>query len=455
MQEMWVKLQAMLQGNQFLSGGVMMAMMYGIMAWCRSLPNRIIDLVRRYFTIEVEIEETDECFLWLVKWLSDHRYSKERARILQVRVLRDRDNPDGLPIPVFVPGIGSHWFFHRGRFISLSHNREGAGGGSHGGAAGGGSQPMSSSLFKRESYVLRVYTRNRQFVIDLFAEAFAANCPSTKEKIRIMQAAYDRWHTIMYRPCRPLSSVVLAEGMAEEIETKINRFKEREQWYLDRHIPWRFGLLLEGPPGGGKSSLAMALAAHFRLDIALLNLRSRGIDDDTLSRVIAALPKDTLLLLEDVDCICPTRRVSVSRPKSSVEGVIAIQGDDEKVSLAGLLNAIDGVPAGEGRVLVMTTNHPERLDSALIRPGRVDLAKHIGAPTADQVYRLTKRFFQEAREEELLEFAESAAAQPKISMAALQNHLITYADIGLSDAITNVAEMASNAEAYRIVEEDD
>lgn len=43
------------------------------------------------------------------------------------------------------------------------------------------------------------------------------------------------------------------------------------------------------------------------------------------------------------------------------------------ISLSGLLNAIDGVSSTEGRILIMTTNNPEELDKALIRPGRVDM----------------------------------------------------------------------------------
>ena len=64
-----------------------------------------------------------------------------------------------------------------------------------------------------------------------------------------------------------------------------------------------------------------------------------------------------MLLIEDVDCVFKTERTTT---------------DQTGVTLSGLLNALDGVSSREGRVLFLTTNHPERLDAALVRPGRVD-----------------------------------------------------------------------------------
>ncbi|KAK5139031.1 hypothetical protein LTR04_003974, partial [Oleoguttula sp. CCFEE 6159] len=61
------------------------------------------------------------------------------------------------------------------------------------------------------------------------------------------------------------------------------------------------------------------------------------------------------------------------------------------ISLSGLLNAIDGVATHEGRVLVMTTNHPEKLDDALIRPGRVDMQVQFGLATRVQTRELFVR----------------------------------------------------------------
>ncbi|EAA31877.3 hypothetical protein GE21DRAFT_7334 [Neurospora crassa] len=64
------------------------------------------------------------------------------------------------------------------------------------------------------------------------------------------------------------------------------------------------------------------------------------------------------------------------------------------ISLSGLLNAIDGVASHEGRVLIMTTNKPEKLDEALLRPGRVDIQIAFLNATQEQVRELFERMYE-------------------------------------------------------------
>jgi chaperone BCS1 len=69
------------------------------------------------------------------------------------------------------------------------------------------------------------------------------------------------------------------------------------------------------------------------------------------------------------------------------------EDERKRISLSGLLNAIDGVASHEGRVLVMTTNKPEKLDDALIRPGRVDLQVAFGNASTKQIEELFVRMY--------------------------------------------------------------
>lgn len=144
-------------------------------------------------------------------------------------------------------------------------------------------------------------------------------------------------------------------------------------WYSDRGIPYQRGYLWHGPPGTGKSSLSLSIAGEFGLDIYVVNLSS--INDKDLSTLFSELPPQCLVLLEDIDAASSKRSEVTdltyddqndrcSSPKKPIR---------EMVSLSTLLNVIDGVGSPKGRVLIMTTNHPERLDDALVRPGRVDM----------------------------------------------------------------------------------
>lgn len=102
------------------------------------------------------------------------------------------------------------------------------------------------------------------------------------------------------------------------------------------------------------------------------------------------------------------------------------------VTFSGFLNALDGVASGEERIVFMTTNHPERLDPALIRPGRVDLAMLIDDATPSQARRLFTRFYADADKSLLAEYTDQLKALlqtemdkgRRISMAALQGLFI-------------------------------
>lgn len=136
--------------------------------------------------------------------------------------------------------------------------------------------------------------------------------------------------------------------------------------------------------GTGKTSLSMALAGHFNLEVYTLSLNARSLTDDALAGLFALLPKRCIVLLEDVDASGVNRGSQEPEPEPEIMNqprrlmldsgfTRPTRPTKSQVSFSGLINAIDGVAAKEGRILIMTTNHRERLDEALIRPGRVDL----------------------------------------------------------------------------------
>ncbi|OAR00671.1 hypothetical protein LLEC1_07374, partial [Akanthomyces lecanii] len=144
------------------------------------------------------------------------------------------------------------------------------------------------------------------------------------------------------------------------------------RWYANRGIPYRRGYLLYGPPGTGKSSLSVALAGYFRMKIYIVSLSSLTATEENLASLFAELPTNCIVLLEDIDTagLSKTREKKEDDDKDGSDSTPPVQG---QLSLSALLNILDGVAAQEGRVLIMTTNHLESLDKALIRPGRVDM----------------------------------------------------------------------------------
>lgn len=213
-----------------------------------------------------------------------------------------------------------------------------------------------------------------------------------------------------------MSSVVLDKGIKERLLTDIKEFLESEKWYAERGIPWRRGYLLYGSPGAGKTSiskacmlwglicrlfitpLVYALAGELDLDIYLVSLSKKGLDDSTLNELITKIPSRSLVLMEDIDAAF-FRGISREGPAfvSDTSPEAESPGQDSlptsAVTLSGLLGAIDGVAAQEGRILFATTNKYTALDPALVRPGRLDL--HVCFENAGkwQVEELFRCFF--------------------------------------------------------------
>jgi len=97
------------------------------------------------------------------------------------------------------------------------------------------------------------------------------------------------------------------------------------------------------------------------------------------------VPPRTIVLLEDADAAFANRRVQ--HDANGYQGA--------NVTFSGLLNALDGVASAEDRILFLTTNHADRLDEALIRPGRVDMTVYLGDASRHQVGHFWDRFYAE------------------------------------------------------------
>ena len=168
------------------------------------------------------------------------------------------------------------------------------------------------------------------------------------------------------------------------------------------------GYLLYGTPGSGKSSLIHALAGELAVDIYVISLSASWMNDSTLTNLMSRIPARSILLLEDLDAAFThsTSRDSDSTgtPEGKKEGPKNKDEDEKKdvkkdvsdqntLSLSGLLNSLDSIQASEGRILFATTNHLERLDPALSRPGRMDVWVEFRNASKHQAEGLFRNFF--------------------------------------------------------------
>ncbi|PLN75593.1 BCS1 N terminal-domain-containing protein [Aspergillus taichungensis] len=324
----------------------------------------------------------------------------------------------------FTPATGRHYFWFRGHLLWFNRVRE-------------ENNPNASFfMLNPERLYISCFGRNPAILKELLVEAQHAYVGRDSKNTVIYRAQRDRsltvdWVRCMARAPRPLSTVVLDATQKQAFVSDIKEYlhPRTRRWYSNRGIPYRRGYLLHGPPGTGKTSLSFAAAGLLGLELYLLNLSSKTLTEDDLMGLFHGLPRRCIVLLEDVDCagITHQRNPDSSSPAKDAPdaassdpptvtdtpaAAVAKDANDSSdskdrkgVSLSGLLNVIDGVAASEGRILIMTTNHINKLDAALLRPGRVDMSIEFGYSAAADIRDLFESMYT-AREEDFHSAAE-------------------------------------------------
>jgi len=163
--------------------------------------------------------------------------------------------------------------------------------------------------------------------------------------------------------------LVLAPETIALLKNDMDSFFEREKWFKEKHLPYRRGYLLHGPPGNGKTSTIKAMLNAHALTAYTLRLSHPRTSDGDLEKMFerALTQKPAVVLFEDLDRFFP----HAGQPQT-------------KVSLQSLLNAIDGIATGSGLIVIATANNPSVLDPAILRrPGRFDRIVKFANPSAE------------------------------------------------------------------------
>ncbi|KAK2461070.1 hypothetical protein APHAL10511_006917 [Amanita phalloides] len=376
------------------------------------------------FFLTAHFSEEDYPYDWLMLWLS-RRPEWQRSREFETTTRSSSfgmsndnsfgdddecDDDDDAPGKVktrvvFQPTFDStHTIYYKSHWLRVRRTRK-----------SDGCEMLSISVVARSNTILK------QLVLQAKKEYEA----EAIHRIQIYFAdSHGSWRWTDSRHKRPMSSIVLNPGVKEMLLNDAKDFLKSEKWYADRGIPFRRGYLLHGVPGSGKSSLIHAIAGELMLDIYVVSLSASWISDATLTTLMGRVPARCILLLEDLDAAF-TR--STSREKSNKEDKEDKDKDSNSnsnansntstngsrrrnkngdqlsdvntLSLSGLLNAIDGVAAAEGRILFATTNHLERLDPALSRPGRMDVWVEFKNASKWQAEALFRNFFPSTEDE--------------------------------------------------------
>ncbi|XP_072957228.1 AAA-ATPase At3g50940-like isoform X2 [Typha angustifolia] len=202
-----------------------------------------------------------------------------------------------------------------------------------------------------------------------------AKCIKEDDKtLKLYMNEGDSWFPIDLHHPSTFDTLAMDPGLKKAVMDDLLRFVKRKEYYKRTGKAWKRGYLLYGPPGTGKSSLIAAMANYLKFDIYDLELTEVGWNS-TLRRLLIGMTNRSILVIEDIDCAVELQRDENEEQTAKSTA----SGGDDKVTLSGLLNFVDGLwsTSGEERIIVFTTNYKERLDPALLRPGRMDMHIHM------------------------------------------------------------------------------
>merc|ERR1711915_186685 len=213
----------------------------------------------------------------------------------------------------------------------------------------------------------------------------------------------------------------------DDIVKRLDFFTNNKDWYKKRGIPYTMGFMFYGDPGCGKTSTIKAIANHTQRHIVSVPLNKIRTAKELLNIFynVRMNYKDIplnqrLYVLEDIDAADLKNVVGERGDKENnkTEDNISTKEDKEdsgidmnllnmlkgssawdkktsRLTLASLLEVLDGVMEMDGRMLIITTNYPEKLDKALIRPGRVDMKVKFGPCTRENIIEMYEHYFEE------------------------------------------------------------
>jgi len=352
----------------------------GVVAYfTRELPSRIYNfataITYKQFTITVNVANDGYVFDYFMKWYEKKGHSNKS------RTLRVEDDYRGIKRFKIGAGLGNHYFMHGRRIFRLTRIEK----------------DLQNSKEVKEKIIITTYGRSRE----PFEELFDTCCPDRKETINslnVYKHASDGWEYFYEQDERNISTVVLREQDTKKLLGHIDTFHKARNWYTKNGIPYRTGILLQGPGGTGKTSIIKALCSHYKKTLYTLSLNN--ISDSGLESALATAPSDCIVLIEDIDAFGVSLTRTGNRKLDRETEIVDTGGDAKEImqaitglSMSGILNSIDGIAGSNGRILIATTNHPEQLDAALVRPGRFDLIMDIGYLVPETFIKMFAKFY--------------------------------------------------------------
>lgn len=349
--------------------------------------------VKQFFIASVTIPAGDPLNRSVSSWVLENVIEPRRLRFHTARTEVGRDLEPGSSLKKsqrsvqYFPHWETAWFWYESKLFSVSRSLKSFESSMNDPTYDGvGGEELSISCLGLSSDPIRKF-------VDACREF-----SDKKTQFYVIIYSRDRygmsWKPKYRKPLRRLETVHFDDSEKHALLTDIRNYLDprTQRLYQSRSMPYRRGYLFYGPPGTGKSSLSTAIAGEFGLDLYEVKVPSIANDAD-LEQMFQEIPPRCIVLLEDIDAVWTQQRHDRHERPINDSDSDRSSNSISNVTLSGLLNVLDGVGSQEGRVVIMTTNHSEQLDPALVRPGRVDFKLYMGNISKRSAEQMFMRMF--------------------------------------------------------------
>jgi len=363
------------QSNQVIAGAISLWGLGVLSYFGRNVPGKTWAIVAKQSTTSMILISSSQAYHNFAIWFYKQGYVN-KARKLKVSSGRWGDDE-----AVKMIGYGNHFFFYRWVPMKVDMRKI----------------DNTISTMERDEITLTILGRSHKFFDSLFEE-IKKEARAPKNKIRVYKFNKDYWRKVTDQTKRNLETVFLDTRVKDKIISHIDQFLQNELWCLEHGIPYQTGILLYGYPGCGKTSLIKAIASEYNKSLYILS----ASDLHEIDTALMELPDNSILLIEDIDSdpVVYKRekepRESKEKPKKTTSNQAKPEEHHHYFTLSNIsdvLNALDGIITVHGRILFATTNHIEKLDSAVIRNGRFDLRVEISYATKFIVNSFFKKYY--------------------------------------------------------------